>query len=447
MRFRIIALLAVAFAVTVRAATPSLAERLDRAERFQDWAAVEKLSRGFVLARRGEIYALTSILDGCVARGCDERALVAGLRGPLVSDGVREFARAWLEYVARDPGAARTRFEALSRDAGTAWLGAFGRLAYATDARNASLLREAIRDARSDPAIASTLAEDVRNAEMTLASLDGDEQRLAALAAEGGDSAGALMARFSRQLAADDFAAADKTMRRYVALWGEDQDLALSRIELARATRPPQEVVAAAKRALQAHPRYWRLRFALSQSHLEAGDEAAAREVLTDGFPVEFASVRLELAVARSGFGTPGVDGEETSVEELRIYRDFPEAQAALASAMLDRARTEEAVELLDRADAMTEALASTLSVRARMAREAERTDEYVQLLERAAARTPHDVNTQLILGLAYVKAGESVKAAGVAAALRRSPRYVRPESIELIEKAARDLEPSFRTA
>jgi tetratricopeptide (TPR) repeat protein len=236
-------------------------------------------------------------------------------------------------------------------------------------------------------------------------------------------------------------------MRRYVALWGEDQDLALSRIELARATRPPQEVVAAAKRALQAHPRYWRLRFALSQSHLEAGDEAAAREVLTDGFPVEFASVRLELAVARSGFGTPGVDGEETSVEELRIYRDFPEAQAALASAMLDRARTEEAVELLDRADAMTEALASTLSVRARMAREAERTDEYVQLLERAAARTPHDVNTQLILGLAYVKAGESVKAAGVAAALRRSPRYVRPESIELIEKAARDLEPSFRTA
>ena len=70
-----------------------------------------------------------------------------------------------------------------------------------------------------------------------------------------------------------------------------------------------------------------------------------------------------------------------------------------------------------------------------------------MKFLERAAARTPHDVDAQLVLGLAYADAGDAVKGARIASALRHSRRYVNPERIERLEKAARDADPSFRTA
>ena len=63
-------------------ATRTLFERLDRAERMQDWAEIEVLARRFTLSQRDELFALASVLDACVALGCDEEILVAGLRGP-----------------------------------------------------------------------------------------------------------------------------------------------------------------------------------------------------------------------------------------------------------------------------------------------------------------------------------------------------------------------------
>jgi predicted Zn-dependent protease len=444
----VFALLAVAFATGAGpAAQPSIAERLDRSERLLDWPAVEALSRRFVLESRADAYAITSVLNGCIARGCDEAAVVAGLHGPLVSDGVREFARAWLEYAARNPAAARERFEALSREAETAWLGIFGRLAYAADARNAALLREAMADARSNADVASVLAEDLRTSELILASLEGDDERGAALAKEGGETAGALMARFSYQLAAADFAAAEQTIARYASLWGDDQDAAVSRIELARAQHPPEEVAVLARRALTKYPRFWKLRFELAQALIESDEDAAARAVLAKGLPTAFAEVRLELAVVRTSFQSVRGDEVDAYAKELEPWRDYPDAQAAVASALVETGRAQDAVPYLDRADAMTEALPATLGVRARLAGEAGEADEYLRLLERVATRSPGDVNAQLVLGFAYAEAGESVKAARVAAALRHSRRYVRPDKIESLEKAAREAAPGFRTA
>lgn len=443
----VLALLAVAFAMTARAAEPTVAERLDHAERFLDWPAVETLSRQFVLENRSDVYAVTSILNGCVARGCDEEALVAGLRGPLVSEGVREFARAWLEYVARDPAAAHERFEALSRDADTAWLGVFARLAYAANARNAALLRQAVRDGHSDPDVAKALAEDIGTAELVLASLEGDDERGAALAKQGGDLAGALMARFSYELAAGDFPAAEKTLRRYAERWGEDHDEVVSAIELARAQLPPLEVAAQARRALRKHPRYWKLRFELAQAFLESDDEDNARAVLAKGLPTAFAEVRLELAIVRGSFERVRGDQVDEYAHELQPWRDYPDAQAAVASAFVETGRDDDAGPFLDRADAMTSALPATLGVRARMAEKAGKTGEYLEYLERVAARSPGDVNAQLVLGFAYAEAGESMKAARIAADLRHSRRYVRPDRIELLEKAARQAAPGFRTA
>lgn len=428
-------------------AAPSIAVRLDRAERMQDWAEVEKLGRIFVLSRRADLHAITSILDGCIARGCDVEAQVKRLKGPLVSEGVREFSRAWVEYVSIGPAAARPRFEALSRDPATAWLGAFGRLSYASDARNVALLREALRDARGDAATAEGLADDIATAEMSLASLEGDNERLASLARKGGDSTSAMMVRFAAQLAADEFDAAGETLRRYVTLHGEDQDAAMSRIELARATRPPAEVAREARAALAAHPRFWRLRFALAQALIESDEPRGGRAALDEGLPAAFAAVRLELAVVGAALTRFTSDNADEYARILEAWPDHPDALIALAGAMLDAGRAEDAAALLDRVDAMTPALPDTLNMRARMAREAGRADEYVQLLERAAAWTPREVNPQLALGLAYVKAGDTIKAARIAAALRRSPRYVRRESIESLEKAVRDAEPSFRTA
>lgn len=436
-----------AFVAASQAAGPSVAERLDRAERFQDWAGIEALAPRFALARREELYALTSILNACVARGCDEDDLIRRLRGPLVSDGVREFARAWLEYESRDPAAARPRFEALWRGPQTAWLGAYGRLAYAADARNAALLREAIRDVRANADAAAVVGEDLRNADLTLAMLEADDARLAKIASEGGDEAGALLARFTQELGADDFAAAEKTLERYARRWGEDHDLTLSRVELARAQRPPEEVITQAERALHAHPAYWRLRFSLAESLIDNDDEKAAREVFAARFPIAFANVRLELAMLPTEFGGVAHDDVEVFARWLEPYRDNPAALATLASAMLDAGRTQDAAELLDRADTMTDSLPATLNVRARMAKEAGRKDEYVRLMERLAARSPKEVTPQLTLALAYIQAGETVKAARVAAALKHSRRYVPPHSLRLLDKLLRDAEPSFRTA
>jgi len=428
-------------------ATRSLAERLDRAERMQDWAQVAELSRDFTLSRREELFALTSILDACVALDCDEDAAVAGIRGPLVSEHVREFARAWLEYVAHNPAAARPRFEALSRRPESAWLGLFGRVAYATDARNVTLLREAIADARSNPQVARLMSEDLQAASMVLASLQGDDKALSALIEEGGDAPAALIGRYAQAFGADDFGAAEQALARYARLWGEDQDVAVARMELERARHPPERVIARARELMAAHPRYWRLRFSLAQSLVEAGEIATARELMSESFPVAFATVRLELAIVRNAFSAPGAEDIQDYANELAPYRDQPEALATLASALAEAGRLEDAVELLDHADAMSEGLPATLNVRARIAREAGRGEDYVRFLERAAARTPHDVDAQLLLGLAYADAGDAFKGARIASALRHSPRYVNPERIERLEKAARDADPSFRTA
>ncbi|HET7401320.1 MAG TPA: hypothetical protein VFJ62_06045 [Usitatibacter sp.] len=440
-------LLAVAFCLGARAAQPSIAERLDHSERMLDWPAVETLAKQFVLQSRTDVYAVTSVLNGCVARGCDEEAVVRGLRGPLVSDAVREFARAWLEYVARDPSAARERFEVLSRDPDTAWLGIFGRLAYAADARNATLLREAIRDARANREVAADLAEDLRASELILASLEGDDKRGAELAKAGGEMASALMARFSYELAGGDFTTAERTLRRYVQLWGEDQDAVVSRIELARAQQPPEQVVVFARRALTTHPRFWKVRFELAQAFIDVEQDEIARAVLAKGLPVAFAEVRLELAIVRNSFQRVRGDQVDEYARELEPWRDYPDAQAAVASALVETGRTEDALPYLDRADAMTDSLPATLGVRARLAGEAGETREYLRLLEQVATRSQGDVNAQLVLGFAYAEAGESVKAARVADALRHSPRYVKPERIELLEKAAREAAPGFRTA
>ena len=440
-------LLALAFCLGARAAQPSLAERLDHSERMLDWPAVETLAKQFVLKSRTDVYAVTSVLNACVARGCDEEGVVRGLRGPLVSDSVREFARAWLEYEARDPSAARERFEALSRDPDTAWLGIFGRLAYAADARNAALLREAVHDARSNSQVAADLAEDLRASDLILASLEGNTERGAALAKEGGETASALMAGFSYQLAAGDFTAAEQTLRRYVQLWGEDQDVVVSRIELARAQQPPEQVVVFARRALTTHPRFWKVRFELAQAFLEVEQEEIARAVLAKGLPTGFAEVRLELAIVRNSFQRVRGDQVDEYARELEPWRDYPDAQAAVASALVETGRADDALPYLDRADAMTDSLPATLGVRARLAVEAGETHEYLRLLEQVATRSQGDVNAQLLLGFAYAEAGESVKAARVAEQLRHSPRYVKPERIELLEKAAREAAPGFRTA
>lgn len=427
--------------------TRSLADQLDRAERMQDWAQVEGLSARFALERREELFALTSILDACVARACDDEALVAGLRGPLVNEDVREFSRAWIQYVAQDPAAARPRFEALAKRPQSAWLGCFGRIAYAIDARNVALLRDAIADARANAQVSAAISEDIQAAEMAMASLQGDERRLAALIAEGGDAPAALMARYSRAFGADDFAAAEKTLARYQRLWGDDQDVNVARLELWRATNPPDRAVSQARELLAAHPRYWRLRFSLAQSLIEAGEIATARELVSEEFPVAFATVRLELAIVRNAFDPPGKTDIDEYASALAPYRDQPEALATLASALAEAGRLDDAAELLDRADAMSEGLPAILNVRARIARDTGEAGDYVRLLERAAARTPHDVDAQLLLGLAYADAGEAVKGARIASALRHSPRYVSPERIERLEKAARDADPSFRTA
>ena len=440
-------LLAVAFCLGAQAAQPSIAERLDHSERMLDWPAVETLAKQFVLQNRTDVYAVTSVLNGCIARACDEEALVRGLRGPLVSDAVREFARAWLEYVARDPSAASARFEAVSRAPDTAWLGIFGRLAYAADARNATLLREALRDARSNREVAADLAEDLRASDLILASLEGDDKRGAALAKAGGEMASALMARFSYELAAGDFTTAEQTLRRYVQLWGEDQDAVVSRIELVRAQQPPEQVVVFARRALTTHPRFWKVRFELAQAFIEVEQEEIARAVLAKGLPLAFAEVRLELAIVRNSFQRVRGDQVDEYARDMEPWRDYPDAQAAVASALVENGRTEDALPYLDRADAMTDSLPATLGVRARLAGEAGETGEYLRLLEQVATRSQGDVNAQLVLGFAYAEAGESVKAARVADALKHSPRYVKPERIELLEKAAREAAPGFRTA
>jgi predicted Zn-dependent protease len=443
----VVGLLAAAGAVRAAPTAPTLAERLERAERMQDWAAIERLSPGFALAQRGDVYAVTSILNACVARRCDTQAAIKRLRGPLVSDGVREFARAWVEYAAGSPAAARPRFEALAREPATAWLGAFGRLAYATDARNVALLAEAVSDAKADAVVAKALADDIATAEMSLAALQGDDERLAVLARAGGDGAGALAVRFTMHLAQDDFAAAEEVLRRYVRLYGEDQDAIMSRLELLRARRPPAEVVREARREVAAHPRYWRLRFSLAQSLIEDDDENGAREALSAAFPEEFAVVRLELSVIRSALSRLNAQEADAYAKALEPWRDQPEAMVATASVMLDVGRPEEAAALLDRADAMTDALPATLNVRARMAREAGREEEYVRLLERVAERSRREATPQLALALAYVKTGATLKAARIVDTLRHSPRYVSPQMLELLEKAVRDAEPSFRTA
>jgi thioredoxin-like negative regulator of GroEL len=435
-------------AAPLAAAAPApLAEQLDRAERLQDWAAVQKLAARFVFERRADLYAVTSILDACVALGCDEEAAVRGLRGPLVSEGVKEFARAWIDYVARDPASARPRFEALARAPATAWLGAFGRIAYATDARNARLLREALKDAKADPAVATAIPEDIHTASMALAALENDDGLVLSLAKQGGDSAGALMARFGQEVAADDFAAARKTLQRYAARWGEDQDVVVGRVELARLQQPPEEVVALAQRALVQHPRFWKLRFPLARALLETGDEEAAHALFREGMPTMFAAVRLELAMLPGDFGEATRADLASYERQLAPYFDFPEAQAALAGAMLDAGHAEDASALLGRVDSMTDALPSSLNVRARMAREAGQPREYVAILERLAAQSPRDVDAQFLLALAYAGNGESVKAARIVAALRHSPRYVSPRNLDVLEKVLREAEPSFRTA
>src|SRR5678816_1564133 len=67
-----------AFAVTAGLAAPpgTLADRITRAERMQDWQTVATLSSRFALAEREDLFVLTAILNACVARKCDEAAFL-----------------------------------------------------------------------------------------------------------------------------------------------------------------------------------------------------------------------------------------------------------------------------------------------------------------------------------------------------------------------------------
>ncbi len=417
-----------------------ISTRILHESRFENWQQVLALSRRFSVEAESDIPALVSILNSCVALGCQ----TAGRdfrNGKLAGPQLQEFIDAWIEFTGSNPRNARDRFVALSNDAAFGWLGRYGLLCYAIETENAALLRSTLQEADKVPRKPKPLIEKLIDARFALVGLSHDYEALAKLleSERGRVSEGTRLSGYFTYLASkDDFSAAQKQITKYVSQFGMDHDVAKLDVDLKSLLLPPSELLRVIDSRLKKRPNYWTLHIAKAQVLLETSlatrQEAALKSL--DAIPaglVYAQLLKIDFLVRDTEWYKDKLIGKFQDL--LSRYDDYPILHVAAAEAFMRTDSVKSATEQLDKADDQTSLYVPAILVRAALAVRQRKFSEAIELHKKNVNLAPNSIFAKLYLAQTYALAKDYIKAKQLLGELRRSRRYIPREAVDSLER------------